>query len=909
MGRADANDYTVLGDSVNLAARLVAAAGPGQTLLSDGVYRALSGRGVCEALGEIQLKGFEAPTRAWRLRGLSDEPLAATRSSFVGREAELEQFKSILSACLDRRSGQVVYVRGEAGIGKTRLVEEMRRFAEAAGFVTHRGLVLDFGVGKGQDPIRALLLSLLGLTPSSEADSRHRAAERLVDEGAVAPEKLVFLHDLLDLPQTGEWRTLYDAMDNTARNRGKRELAAALVARGCGGGPMLIIVEDLHWADPQVLGDLAAFATAVANGPGLLVMTSRVEGDPLDAAWRASCRGTPFATIDLGPLRGDEALSLAGSFINATYSVALACIERAGGNPLFLEQLLQNAEEGSEDAVPASIQSLVLARMDRLAQRDRQAFQAAAVIGQRFDLALLRHLIDKPDYVCDGLISNALVLPEGDDFLFAHALIQEGAYSSLLRSRRRELHLQAAKWFADQDLTLHAQHLDRAEDPRAADAYLRAASAQRTAFHIEAALRLTNRGLEIVQVDASRHNLMCLKGELQRDLGNIASSVATYRLALTASPNEVAVCQAQLGLAEGLRVISEGLDEALDLLADAQRTAERHFMMAELARIHHLRGNIFFLLGNIDGCREEHERGFGFAQRSNSPEAEARALGGLADAAYAQGRMRSAFDHSSRCVALSQQYGLGRIEVANRAIVGFSRIYLNEVRQAKEDGDAAARAAALVGQPRAELTGESLRAHACYEHGDFDLVQGYLDRMMRLTRQLGARRFEAGALELQARVLLDTGRRAEAAELLREALAISRETGIRYEGPKIISALSRAEDDPVRRAALLAEGKEILRRGAIGHNYLKFYRDAIEALLSAGDGAGALEYVAALEDYTRAEPLPWSDLFAKRGRLLAGAARGNLDDGRREDLVRIRTALHNAGFMAFLPPIEAALVT
>ncbi len=135
LGRADANDYTVLGDSVNLAARLVAAAGPGQTLLSDGVYRALAGRGVCDALGEIQLKGFEAPTRAWRLRGLLGEQLAATRSSFVGREAELEQFKSIVSACLGRRSGQVVYVRGEAGIGKTRLVEEMRRFAEASGFV------------------------------------------------------------------------------------------------------------------------------------------------------------------------------------------------------------------------------------------------------------------------------------------------------------------------------------------------------------------------------------------------------------------------------------------------------------------------------------------------------------------------------------------------------------------------------------------------------------------------------------------------------------------------------------------------------------------------------------------------------------------------------------------------------
>src|SRR6202023_1602239 len=150
-------------------------------------------------------------------------------------------------------------------------------------------------------------------------------------------------------------------------------------------------------------------------------------------------------------------------------------------------------------------------------RQERRAFQAAAVIGQRFDLALLRHLVGKPDYVCDGLISNALVLPEGDAFLFAHALIQEGASSSLLRSRRRELHLQAAKWFADQDLTLHAQHLDRAEDTGAADAYLRAASAQRAALLIDAALRLTDRALEVAQADASRHNLMCLKGELQRD--------------------------------------------------------------------------------------------------------------------------------------------------------------------------------------------------------------------------------------------------------------------------------------------------------------------------------------------------------------------------------------------------------
>jgi hypothetical protein len=187
--------------------------------------------------------------------------------------------------------------------------------------------------------------------------------------------------------------------------------------------------------------------------------------------------------------------------------------------------------------------------------------------------------------------------------------------------------------------------------------------------------------------------------------------------------------------------------------------------------------------------------------------------------------MHSAFDHFSHCVALSQQHGFGRIEVANRSMVGFSRIYLNEVLQSKEDGDAAARAAALVGQPRAELLGETLGAFACYELADFDLMQGYLDRTMRLARQLGARRFEAQGIEMQARILLDTGRRAEAAEMLREALAICREAGTQFCGPKVISALSRAVVDPTERTALLAEGKEMLGRGAVGHNHLWFYRD------------------------------------------------------------------------------------
>jgi tetratricopeptide (TPR) repeat protein len=358
-------------------------------------------------------------------------------------------------------------------------------------------------------------------------------------------------------------------------------------------------------------------------------------------------------------------------------------------------------------------------------------------------------------------------------------------------------------------------------------------------------------------------------------------------------------------LAEGLRV-SEGLNEALHLLDQAQGTAEKRDLTAELARIHHLRGNIYFPLGNIAGCQNEHERGFVYARRLNSPEAEARALGGLADAAYAQGKMRSAFAHFSQCVSLSRGHGFGKIEVANRSMIGFSRIYLNEAQEGREDGDAAARAASLVGQPRAELLGETMGAFATYELGDFASMESYLTRTINLARQLGARRFEAQALEMKARSLLDNGQRKEAGEMLGEALAICREVGTQFCGPKVASALARVVDDAKTRAAVLAEGQEMLSRGAVGHNHLWFYRDAIEALLSAGDGAGALRYLSALEDYTRAEPLPWSDLFAKRGRSLVRALQG-LDEAARTELAAVRSSLELAGLRPFLPAVNAAL--
>ena len=281
-------------------------------------------------------------------------------------------------------TGQAFLLRGEAGIGKTRLTEKYEGIARDHGFDCHRTLVLDFGVGKGQDAVRGLVRHLLAIPSRSDKATRAAAADRIYATGLLDRERAMYLNDLLDLPQSPELRSLYDAMDNAKRNQGRRETVAALVAALSRSRPMFLVVEDIHWADNFILEQLAELTRSIADKPVMLVMTSRIEGDPIGHAWRSSTAPTPLTTIDLSALRRDDAMALAAEFFDATNQFAMSCVERADGNPLFLEQLLRSAETATKDSVPGSVQSIVQARVDALEPHDKQAILAASVLGQRF---------------------------------------------------------------------------------------------------------------------------------------------------------------------------------------------------------------------------------------------------------------------------------------------------------------------------------------------------------------------------------------------------------------------------------------------------------------------------------------------------------------------------------------------
>jgi tetratricopeptide (TPR) repeat protein len=395
------------------------------------------------------------------------------------------------------------------------------------------------------------------------------------------------------------------------------------------------------------------------------------------------------------------------------------------------------------------------------------------------------------DYVPERLISRLLVQPQlasEDVFLFTHALIRDAIYDTLLRSRRRELHRSAAEWYADRDPVLRAEHLDRAEDPEAPQAYLAAARSQATEYRQEAALELVERGLALASDRIDRFALMSLKGEILHDLGSMLEAGGAYQAALDAAADDRERCTAWIGLA-AVKRITEDLAGAVADLEQADAVAVQHHLLPEQSRIHFLRGNLCFPRGDLDGCLREHGIGLQLAKRAGATELEAMTLGGLGDAEYLRGRMISAHGRYSECVELCERHGFGRIEVANRPMMAFTQICAGDTRSAVAVADAAIALAARVGHRRAEMTAHIMASNCRFFLMDFEAVSRHAEATLTLAQQLGARRFEAPALACLAELHRLAGRPAEALAHAKEAVRISRETSPAYVGPCALGAL------------------------------------------------------------------------------------------------------------------------
>jgi tetratricopeptide (TPR) repeat protein len=417
---------------------------------------------------------------------------------------------------------------------------------------------------------------------------------------------------------------------------------------------------------------------------------------------------------------------------------------------------------------------------------------------------------------------------------------------------------------------------------------------------------LAKRGLEIAGDGATRYALTCLQGDILRELGESEESIEAFARALQFAADDMQHSKAWIGQAEAMRIVDR-YKEALAALDKAEGAVGAAGCADQLTRIHFLRGNLYFPLGKIDGCSQQHELALQYARNAGLVEDETRALGGLGDAYYQRGLMITAHKYFRDCVELSRQHGFRSIEVANLPMVGASRFYINELGGALKDALTTIEGAKKIGHHRAELMGHTGACRTFIQMVELDAAEKHLCEAETLVARIGARRFGAMTLIFRARILRLKGRRLEALKQCEKALIISRETGIGFAGPQVLAELALNADERTTRWEALQEGVNILQQGAVSHNHFNFYADAMDAYLESKEWEEVERCAAALEEFTRPEPLPWCDFFIARGRTLAAYGRGNREGSIIEELRRLRDQAESIGLRRALPALEAAL--
>ena len=437
--------YTVMGDEVNLAARLMAAAAPGQVLATRGVVERSRTAFELQPLPPLTVKGKAAPVRAFavgtaRIGGPHGPDPVKSRMPFVGRTSELQVLSEVVEAARGG-SGGMVAVSGDPGIGKSRLVAEARHLA--ADMAVVRVACESYEASTPYYVVANLMADVLGIPPGAGRDAAGRVLSTEVSSRAPALSPWVPLLAgplNLDVPDTPETARI----EVRSRRHRTNEVAVELLAQVL-ASPTLLIFEDVHWMDEASASLLHHLGREVEARPWAVVVTRREGGGGFTPDVSEGGRA-----ITLAPLDAREATALAAAVTDENplrpHEVD-EVVERSGGNPLFLEGLLRSA--AADDALPDTVDAVVSAQIDRLPPRGRRLLRVGAVLGSSFSRALFEAIVGEEGDT-DGAMSIAdldeFIEPEGGDRLrFRQRLVRDVAYASLPFRRRRELHARAGR--------------------------------------------------------------------------------------------------------------------------------------------------------------------------------------------------------------------------------------------------------------------------------------------------------------------------------------------------------------------------------------------------------------------------------------------------------------------------------
>lgn len=531
-------EYTAMGDTANLAARLQGLAAPGTVLIGHDTYALVRHVFEIAPLGAREVRGKDAPIAVYEVTGLSANRarrrgIDGLVSPLVGRDGEMARLRERLDRLTEGQGGFVTIV-GEAGLGKSRLVAELRRRGRSGGDLRWiEGRALSYAQAVPFFPWRGAILASLDATDAEPPRAiRQRLRAKLAGADGLSPEHGRYLEVLLAVEDEA---TDAEIGELDGGSLGSRITAAAIAYLRwlAAAGPLVVVFEDLHWADPASVELLVSAAEHVSDAPLLLLSAMRPDRQApswgmLDTVrWRA---GDAFLDVRLEPLNEAGSRELLTNLLvvrDLPPATSELILSRSDGNPFYLEEVLRSlidsghiVREGSlwrarsdivEATIPDTLSGVLSARIDRLPEQTRHVAQTAAVIGRTFGSAVLGSVLE--DDPIGGLVGELsphldtltmeelvreLRLEPEPEYSFKHALTQEAAYDRLLLRRRRELHrrvgLVLERLYAGRSAEIApvlAHHFSRGEEWEAAARYAAAAAQRaRLLYSLPEALRL-----------------------------------------------------------------------------------------------------------------------------------------------------------------------------------------------------------------------------------------------------------------------------------------------------------------------------------------------------------------------------------------------------------------------------------
>lgn len=901
IGSPLSEEYTAYGRGINLAARFMTSAPRGEIWVDEPVAQQAEGRFVLEFVGARSFKGFAEPQNAYSLLERKDTAEIFYEAQFQSREMELQELASFVQPALQGSFAGMLVVWGEPGVGKSRLVHEFLRWQQASApgkFRTFLGQT-DAILRESLNPFRYWLKNYFGVSNHQVEARNKRSFNRKLDELiAVCQEPRLaaeldrtrsFIGALVGL----HWPdSLFEQLDAQGRHENTFLALSALLQTESRQGPVIFFLEDAHWLDDdskEFLPRLVRVLTADEHitYPFAILATARLAGAGLPL------EGIDYRQMTLGQLDQAALTGLAESLLKGPGTERLVQLleERSEGNPFFAEQILRFLMEGGRlvwqesgwsardeaaAALPASLQAVLVARLDRLAPGVKEVVQLAAVLGREFDVNLLARMMDADEQLPDKLQQAEqadiwAALGEAH-YLFKHALLRDAAYAMQLRARRQALHALALKAYEE----VYAQNLQ--------DQY------GELAYHAEQA-----------SLGESARRYLVLAGQTAQDAyeNPLATEYFSRALVLTPTASRAERCGLLLAR-EALFEVQGKTSERQHDLDELERLVPELGDSAQAARIALRRASLTFDLADFQKAIEQAGQAATQAEAAMQVELAIKARSLVASAQLRLNEPEAAAEQVELGLALARRTSglMDECHLLNtRGLVAIEQRDFGLARSAFEEALQLARRA---GDLRAQALPLNNLGMIAGFTGNYPAAKAFYEQALVISRQIGVRSGEGLVLGNLGWVAGVLGEIEKARAYAEENIRISREVGDLYNQVYALinlSASAGAMGDPDKAIRYAEEGLTLARRigersaEAWSLTYLGHSRFASGELQAA---AGA--YQAAL-DLRRALDQPLLATEPQAGLARLAIARGDLA-GARAYLEPILPILEQGGDLA-----------